>query len=896
VTAEPPFFEREKPVESVTQMRDHQQSDNREVGMMNNRGISLVAAVAVLALCAASTALGGPAGRPTERVSPPPQCNPNAVVWRTPEPPADPQKGDVWVNPEDGMEMVYVAPGEFIMGTSDAEIGAWLKEHPEAKRESFRNEQPQCRVTLPGYWIGRTEVTNAQYQRFVLATGHRGPDAWGGEHMPAGFEHLPVMSVDWNDASAYCEWAGSRLPTEPEWEKAARGSDGRIFPWGFTWQADRCNHGGRGPKGQVEQLMARQDSVALLKAILTPTGSYPAGASPYGCLDMAGNVNEWCADYYVPDVYQRYASGDISAPRQTSSSVTSGENIWVVRGGSWNYRLTDAFRCASRGVAPALRGHRDWSDGFRCARSAAGEAAQAATSPATQPLGRDETLPRLGIILRPVAEQHLYTPRWSPDSNFIAVTQGESDESKVLVFRSSGAGPVCAFAGADAAWDWSARTSREDWGRLLCHQPGNRGGIYGYAIGHGKRYGEQGFTRSLVHDQGWKPVPSPDGTKVLFGSQPGKSSLSLLSVTTGAVTEVLGFGGAPWETSWSPDGKRFAYTRLGGPPDTLGIYVAPASGEPGSLWLPKASSPAWSPKGDQIACAVDSELRLATYPGGALASVSRDGPFIGLAWSPDGRWLAWARADYDDAAKAWRSRGIWVVDVSTKEQVQISDFGMQPAWSPDGRLVAFDARPKDGLWLARFVPPQVLEAADQEPEFGRYWWWKWAVADLSQPTTPPESIWLGGYATALEKGWVKPGASEIKWAPAPPGRQTPRVTLQEVFQIAQRFMRRHPGAGGIEGVPITETAPGPASALMLGRDRQGKEYLAWHLFVFLGARAGMIETYFNPPDAPARYGIIERSLTPMGELWVSAEDGRILSGFTGQFLSPDAPEWGTPEQ
>jgi formylglycine-generating enzyme required for sulfatase activity len=312
----------------------------------------------------------GPRGpqRPSQRVSPPPHINPSAVVWRTPAPPKNPQAGDVWVNPKDGMEMVYIAPGEFVLGASDAQIDATLKEPPGDIREYFTDEQPQCRVRLEGYWIGRAEVTNAQYLRFVRATGHRAPEHWKGGQVPSGLENFPVVNADWYDARAYCEWAGGHLPTELQWEKAARGGDGRVFPWGNEWDAKRCRN--------FELLTGRrcatfeewdQASAAWLASHdadregPAAVGSYPTGASPYGCVDMTGNVWECCADWYDGDAYKRYAKGDLTPPK-------SGD-YKVVRGGSWVDGYSRNFGCAFRNFNyPDIpRG----SNGFRCARAAA---------------------------------------------------------------------------------------------------------------------------------------------------------------------------------------------------------------------------------------------------------------------------------------------------------------------------------------------------------------------------------------------------------------------------------------------------------------------------------------------------------------------------------------------
>jgi iron(II)-dependent oxidoreductase len=335
--------------------------------MIQRKGVGLLLLMAlVLCLCSAGYAVGEP--RPTEKVDPPPEVTPNAVVWRTPEPPVNPEAGDVWVNPKDGMEMVYVAPGEFTLGTSDVQIDAWLKEHPGDKREWFKDEQPQCRVRLPGYWMGRTEVTNAQYLRFVQATGHRAPYHWKGGQVPSGLDSLPVVQVNWQDARAYCEWAGGRLPTELEWEKAARGGNGRIFPWGNEYDTRRCRNfeAITGRTYESEWLRRQSDRVLYYDPVRegpAAAGSYGLGASPYGCLDMAGNVWEWCADWYDENAYKRYAKGDLTPPKSGTYKV--------LRGGSWYCDSPSYFRCADRYFdAPPDYYRSSFYFGFRCARDA----------------------------------------------------------------------------------------------------------------------------------------------------------------------------------------------------------------------------------------------------------------------------------------------------------------------------------------------------------------------------------------------------------------------------------------------------------------------------------------------------------------------------------------------
>jgi len=363
----------------------------------------LTAAFLLVVLTVVWVAACGAAERPAERVSPAPEVNANAVIWRTPEPPAEAQAGDVWVNPKDGMEMVYVAAGEFVLGTSDAQIDVDLKaSHPGDNREEFKDEQPQCRVNLPGYWIGRTEVTNAQYLRFVHATGHKNPKHWKSKEVPSGLESFPVVSVTWADAAAYCEWAGGRLPSEPEWEKAARGADGRVFPWGDQWDDKRCHN---------FELVTRRKYMNVGEWVSTlrgwngahdpvregpaAVGSCEAGASPYGCLDMAGNVWEWCADWYDDKAYQRYAKGDLRPP---------GSGIHrVVRGGSWPYVPPTYFRCANRSDdAPDTC---DYTRGFRCVRGLGLIGQDSSVLPAAQPaehvLPQSEAIPEVVVQRTP---------------------------------------------------------------------------------------------------------------------------------------------------------------------------------------------------------------------------------------------------------------------------------------------------------------------------------------------------------------------------------------------------------------------------------------------------------------------------------------------------------------
>ena len=195
-------------------------------------------------------------------------------------------------------ELVKVPAGLFLMGSTDQQVATAVSQGANADWVQY--EKPQHTLTLPDYWIGKTEVTNAQFRPFVEGDGYTNRAywteagwAWRQENTITQPEYwnapqwngpdYPVVGVSWFEAVAYCRWLSKqtglafRLPSEAEWEKAARGSDGRIYPWGNTWDAKRTNSSESG----LNQT--------------TPVGSYPIGASPYGALDMTGNVREWCA-------------------------------------------------------------------------------------------------------------------------------------------------------------------------------------------------------------------------------------------------------------------------------------------------------------------------------------------------------------------------------------------------------------------------------------------------------------------------------------------------------------------------------------------------------------------------------------------------------------------------
>lgn len=228
------------------------------------------------------------------------------------------------VREKDGIVMVYVASGTFQMGSTQGDD----------------NEKPVHPVTLDGFWMDRTEVTNAQYALCVAAGRCTAPfplsTLWApdGYYGSSQYADYPVLNVSWHEAMTYCTWAGGQLPTEAQWEYAARGVDGRTYPWGNS-EPD-----------------CAKANYANCKNSTTRVGSYPLGASPFGVLDMAGNLWEYVADWY----------GNYPAEPQVNPIGPASGTLWVLRGGSWN-NGPEFARATNRETVMDRRTH---IFGFRC--------------------------------------------------------------------------------------------------------------------------------------------------------------------------------------------------------------------------------------------------------------------------------------------------------------------------------------------------------------------------------------------------------------------------------------------------------------------------------------------------------------------------------------------------
>jgi len=278
----------------------------------------------------AGARVGGP---PPAEAPPAPEPRPSPRVQR----PSGRLLPVSWVHRKDGSRMILVPAGSFLEGP-----------HPEAGP----GVEPQ-RLEVEAFYIDRFEVTNRQFRRFVEATGYRAQGHWERHATPDRRDH-PVISVSWYDAEAYALWADKRLPTEEEWEKAARGGDGRLYPWGNTWDARRLN--------------CFESAVGNT----SPVGSFPRGASPYGVEDLAGNVWEWVDAWYIP----------------LGSSAEDLPLLRVARGGSRNDPVAECTTVSRKGVFP--ENGTLVNSGFRCVLDPEGSARVEGSGPvstSTSPAG-----------------------------------------------------------------------------------------------------------------------------------------------------------------------------------------------------------------------------------------------------------------------------------------------------------------------------------------------------------------------------------------------------------------------------------------------------------------------------------------------------------------------------
>jgi formylglycine-generating enzyme required for sulfatase activity/tRNA A-37 threonylcarbamoyl transferase component Bud32 len=566
-----------------------------------------------------------------------------------------PNAGEARVWPRDGAEMVYVPAGDFVMGNTAGDP----------------YEQPEHSVYLDAFWIDRYEVTNRQFREFVAETGHvttaeeegwshvwTGYNAWEERaraewRQPAGpgstisdLDDHPVVAVSWYDAQAYCQWAGRRLATEAEWEKAARGRQGQLWAWGDVWI---CGGGNFDDETQLDpETTGCHDGFART----APVGQYEGGQSPYGAFDLSGNVSEWTADWYAPFYY---ATSPSSNPMGPETGIER-----VLRGGGW-FSVQD-FPASRRRAAPPEE--RVESVGFRCASSG---------SPPIAPLPSPVVTP---------------TPT-SPPPTQTAIVRGSS-----LVRLSS-----------DPASEYVPSYSPN--GDLVVYMS-NRDGPWQIYLMNADGSNAHRLTKNDADN--YHPRFSPNGQQIAFAStMDGDWDIYLMDLEGQILHQVTNQPGDQYYPHFSPDGSTISFmSNTEGAwevflTDTAGSYFQNVTNHPAD-----DGYASFAPDGRHLVLQSNRDGNWEIYSlnldNGATRRLTNDpsrdaDPVV----SPDGQWIAFESnrsGSYDIVAMDWD--GAQVRRLTTDAA---NDW--VPAFAPDGSGVIFqsDRSGAMDLYVIPFVTP-----------------------------------------------------------------------------------------------------------------------------------------------------------------------------------------------
>ena len=565
------------------------------------------------------------------------------------------------LNPKDNAALVLIPAGQFLMGSD-----------PENDPDWWGAEGPMHRVALDDFWVYQTEVTNAMYQLCAEEKACPKPEyshsATRDEYYGSStYDQYPVIQVSWVHATSYCRWAGGRLPTEAEWEKSARGTDSRLFPWGNL-----------SPSGEYLNFCDsnctashKDNSYDDGYRDTAPVGSYPHGVSPYGVLDVAGNVWEWTRDWFDETYYQ-------ISPQENPLGPASGTTR-VVRGGSWFNPDSGVRTVARASYEPDLYFE---SVGFRCVV----EANSSLIEDLTQ--GTNESPPS---TLAPTVTSTL---------SQAPTVQNESidPQGKIVftcqIFKEDHTDQIC-LMNADGSGYWRLTTNDNKEHFYASLSPNGLTIVFSSNLSGNFEIYEMDLTGKMTRitqELGdlYAPEISPDGQSIVFTNEnDGHQAIWVMNRNGTNPHEVFGSSQQDgWDPVWSPDGNQILFAS--GPRDDIQLFIMNKDGtnlrQVTHIEGLRGRSD-WSPDGNMLSSYVGTswnrELILLDLEGTIIDYLTDGGNNLAPGFSPGGEWITFT--SYMDRYNDPHGCEIYIMrqDGSDLQRLTNNDYcDWQPRWGP----------------------------------------------------------------------------------------------------------------------------------------------------------------------------------------------------------------------